>query len=169
MAQELVGSSALVAGAVVAVLSVANAVGRLLWTGLSDLVGRRAVFLAMFLLQALALPLLAHVHTVAAFALLGMLVLLCYGGGFGTLAAFAADYFGSQHVGMIFGLLMTACGCGGVAGPLLLASVRELTGSYAPALTMLVCAMLVGAAVALILRPPATVRLTARDRLADTG
>ena len=108
-------------------------------------------------------------YTVGAFALLGMLVLLCYGGGFGTLAAFAADYFGSQHIGMIFGLLMTACGCGGVAGPLLLASVRELTGSYAPALTMLVCAMLVGAAVALILRPPATVRLTVRDRLADAG
>ncbi len=155
MAQELVGASAAVGGAVVALLSVANAVGRLLWTGLSDLVGRRAVFLAMFLLQTLALPLLPQVHTVGAFTLLGMLVLLCYGGGFGTLAAFAADYFGSQHVGVIYGLLMTACGCGGVAGPLLLASVRELTGSYGPALTVLVGAMLVGAAVALILRPPA--------------
>jgi OFA family oxalate/formate antiporter-like MFS transporter len=158
MAQELVGASALAGGAVVAMLSMANAVGRLLWTGLSDLVGRRAVFLAMFLLQTLALPLLPHVHTLVAFTLLGMLVLLCYGGGFGTLAAFAADYFGSQHVGMIFGLLMTACGCGGVAGPLLLASVRQLTGSYGPALTLLVAAMLVGAAVALVLRPPVAVR-----------
>jgi OFA family oxalate/formate antiporter-like MFS transporter len=50
-----------------------------------------------------------------------MLVVLCYGGGFGRLAALAADYFGSRDVGMIYGLLMTACGCGGVAGPLLIA------------------------------------------------
>ena len=158
MVQELVGADARAAGAVVALLSVANAVGRLLWTGLSDLVGRRAVFLAMFLLQTLALLLLPGAHTLGAFALLGMLVLLCYGGGFGTLAAVAADYFGSRHVGVIYGMLLTACGCGGVAGPLLLASIRERSGGYGPALAVLVGAMLVGAAVVLILRPPGAAR-----------
>lgn len=157
MTEEMVGADVLIGGAVVALLSLANAVGRLLWTGLSDLVGRRSVFVAMFLVQTVALSLLPGARAFASFTLLGMLVLLCYGGGFGTLAAFAADYFGSRHVGVIYGLLMTACGCGGVAGPLLMAFGRELSGGYGPALIVLVGAMLVGAAIALILRPPAVV------------
>jgi MFS transporter, OFA family, oxalate/formate antiporter len=154
MSQELAEVDALVGAAVVGAFSVANALGRLLWTGLSDLVGRRQVFLAMFGVQVLALPLLPGATTLVWFGVLGMLVVLCYGGGFGTLAAFAADYFGARHVGLIYGLLLTACGCGGLVGPLLIATVRERTGSYAPALGVLVAALLLGAAVALVLRPP---------------
>jgi MFS transporter, OFA family, oxalate/formate antiporter len=66
----------------------------------------------MFLLQSAVLPLVGGVDSMAGLAGLGMLVLLCYGGGFGAMAAFAAEYFGSRHVGLIYGLLMTACGAG---------------------------------------------------------
>jgi len=40
--------------------------------------------------------------TIAAFV-----VLMCYGGGFGTMPAFAADYFGPKNVGPIYGLMLT--------------------------------------------------------------
>jgi OFA family oxalate/formate antiporter-like MFS transporter len=37
-------------------------------------------------------------------------VLMCYGGGFGTMPAFTADYFGPKNVGPIYGLMLTAWG-----------------------------------------------------------
>jgi hypothetical protein len=39
-----------------------------------------------------------------------LLVLPCYGGSFGVVAAYAADYFGHRHVGQTDGPLMMACG-----------------------------------------------------------
>ena len=70
---------ALIGATLVSVLSAANVFGRLLWTALSDLVGRRGVFLAMFMLQTLTLLLLGGAKALVPFALLGMVVLLCYG------------------------------------------------------------------------------------------
>src|SRR5690242_21209994 len=53
------------------------------------------------------------------------IVLLCYGGGFGTMPAFAADYFGPTNVGSIYGLMLTAWGFAGVLGPMLIAGIRD--------------------------------------------
>ena len=50
MAQEITGVSALAAAGMVGVISIANGAGRFLWAWLSDYIGRRWVFLAMFLL-----------------------------------------------------------------------------------------------------------------------
>jgi hypothetical protein len=44
--------------------------------------------------------------------------------------AFAADYFGSQNVGPIYGLMLTAWGVASAVSPLLIAYMRESTGSY---------------------------------------
>jgi len=33
---------------------------------------------------------------------------MCYGGGFGTMPAFTAGYFGPKNVGPIYGLMLTA-------------------------------------------------------------
>jgi OFA family oxalate/formate antiporter-like MFS transporter len=154
MAQEMAGGDALRGAAVVSLFSTANAIGRLLWTGLSDVIGCRGVFLSMFVLQMLALLLLSGTATLVRFGLLGMLVVMCYGGGFGALAVLAADLLGARHVGPIYGLLLTACGCGGVAGPLLIASVRQLTGAYESAFVVLAAGMLVGIAVVVRLHPP---------------
>ena len=53
---------------------------------------------------------------------------MCYGGGFGTMPAFAADYFGSKSVGPIYGLMLNAWGCGSAIGPLLIAHLRQASG-----------------------------------------
>lgn len=47
--------------------------------------------------------------------------------------AFNAYYFGSENVGKIYGLVLTAWGVGDAFGPLLLSSVLDATGSYANA------------------------------------
>ena len=64
----------------------------------------------MFLLQAVIFMLLPRVQHFAALATLSFVVLLCYGGGFGTMPAFAADIFGPANIGSIYGLMLTAWG-----------------------------------------------------------
>ncbi|GAB4202810.1 MAG: OFA family MFS transporter [Roseiflexaceae bacterium] len=154
MAQEITGIDAALAATFAGLLGIPNGLGRFLWSWLSDLAGRRWVFLAMFLAQAAVFLLLPRVATFALFAALTVVVLLCYGGGFGTMPAFAADYFGPRNVGSIYGLMLTAWGVGGVLGPLLIARIRESSGSYGTALLIIGGIMLASALVPLVVRPP---------------
>jgi len=155
MFQEITHISAARAASIVGIISIANGAGRLLWAWLSDLVGRRAVFLAMFLLQAIIFWLMPSAHGLTLFAALTVAVLLCYGGGFGTMPAFAADYFGAEHVGSIYGLMLTAWGVAGVLGPTLMAALRERSGGYDQGLRLIAGLMLVSAIIPLLVRPPA--------------
>lgn len=154
MAQEIAGATAAQAAGLVGIISIANGAGRFLWAWLSDSIGRRWVFLLMFPIQAVVFLVLPSVQSVPAFAVLACVVLLCYGGGFGTMPAFAADYFGAENVGSIYGLMLTAWGFAGVLGPTLIASLRQNTGRYSEALYVIACLMLVSTAIpALVSRP----------------
>jgi len=154
MAQEITGVTAAVAAGMVGIISIANGTGRFLWAWLSDLTGRRTVFLAMFLVQAIAFWLMTSVSTFSIFTALAFVILMCYGGGFGTMPAFAADYFGPKDVGSIYGLMLTAWGFAGVLGPTLIARIRQSTGHYAQALHVISIIALVSAVLPLIARPP---------------
>ena len=154
MAQEISNVSAVTAAGLVGLISIANGSGRLLWAWLSDAVGRRNVFLTMFLLQSVLFFLLAHVHEFVLLSGLAFLILLCYGGGFGTMPAFAADYFGPKQIGSIYGIMLTAWGAAALFGPTLMARVREATGHYQGAMQIMAIAMLISSAVPLFLRPP---------------
>src|SRR5215469_8366332 len=156
MAQEITRVSAAVASGMVGIIAIANGSGRFLWAWFSDGVGRRAVFLAMFLLQAVLFWLMPHVTGFALFTTLAFVILLCYGGGFGTMPAFATDYFGPTNVGSIYGLMLTAWGFAGVFGPMLIARIRQSSGQYSRALYVIAVVMLASAILPLITRPPKT-------------
>ena len=154
MAQEITRVTAAVAAGMVGIISIANGSGRFLWAWLSAAIGRRAVFAAMFLVQAVVFWLMPHVTGFGLFTTLAFIVLLCYGGGFGTMPAFATDYFGPSNVGSIYGLMLTAWGFAGVFGPLLIANILQSTGHYAGALHVIAVVVLVSAILPLITRPP---------------
>jgi OFA family oxalate/formate antiporter-like MFS transporter len=154
MAQEITGVTAVAAAGLVGLISVANGSGRFLWAWLSDFIGRKWVFLTMFLLQAALFFIMPSVSAFALFATLAFVIALCYGGGFGTMPAFAADYFGAKNVGPIYGLMLTAWGTAGVVGPLLIAFLRQSTGAWGNALYIIAGIMLVSAIVPFIVRPP---------------
>jgi OFA family oxalate/formate antiporter-like MFS transporter len=158
MAQEISRVNAAAAAGLVGIISIANGSGRFLWAWLSDAIGRRTVFLAMFLLQAAAFLLLSRVSAFVPLAILAFTILLCYGGGFGTMPAFATDYFGAKDIGSIYGLMLTAWGVAGVVGPTLVAQVRQATGHYQGALRIMALVTLVSAIVPLLLRPPVSPR-----------
>jgi OFA family oxalate/formate antiporter-like MFS transporter len=167
--QELVGVSAVVAASMVGIASIGNAFGRVFWAWVSDLVTRRATFFVMFVIQVLLFWLLPSLTAVSVMTIITFVVLMCYGGGFGTMPAFAADYFGSKNVGPIYGLMLTAWGCASAVGPLLIAYMRQTTGSYRGALHIIAGVMAVSAVVPILVSRPGAGVVNLRGRTERIG
>lgn len=106
--------------------------------------------------------LLGHLHALAAVALAYAIVLTCYGGGFGTMPSFSADYFGTKHIGANYGAILTAWGMAGIAGPMLAAAVSDTTGSFSGALPFVALMLLLAMVLPLASRKPALARTDQR-------
>jgi MFS transporter, OFA family, oxalate/formate antiporter len=155
MFQELAKITAIVAAGMVGVVSIGNALGRVFWAWASDTLGRRVTFAVMFILQIGLFWFLPSLHSVASVTTVAFIILMCYGGGFGTMPAFAADYFGSANVGSIYGLMLTAWGFASAFGPLLIAHMRQSSGSFAGGLHVIALVMTISVVLPLLVRPPA--------------
>lgn len=154
MFQEIAKVSAIVAAGMVGVASIGNAVGRIFWAWISDAITRRWTFVTMFLFQVGLFWILPGTSAAAILTLLAFIILMCYGGGFGTMPAFAADYFGSKNVGPIYGLMLTAWGTASAFGPLLIAHMRQTSGSYASGLHVIAGIMAVSIVLPILVSPP---------------
>ena len=154
--QEEAGVTAAVAASMVGLASIGNAVGRVFWAWVSDLITRSATFFVMFVAQILLFWFLPNIATAWFLTIVTFVVLMCYGGGFGTMPAFTADYFGPKNVGPIYGLMLTAWGFASVFGPLLIAHMRERAGSYRGALHVIAGVMTISAVLPILVRPPRT-------------
>ena len=152
--QELTGVTAVVAGGMVGIASLGNGVGRVFWAWVSDLITRRATFALMFILQVALFFFLPKITVPSAMTTVTFIILMCYGGGFGTMPAFAADYFGPKNVGPIYGLMLTAWSFASVFGPLYIARMRETAGSYGGALHVIAGVMACSILLPILVRPP---------------
>lgn len=154
MFQELGKITAIVAAGMVGIVSIGNALGRVFCAWASDLLGRRATFSVMFIVQIGLFWILPNLHSMTSVTVLAFLILMCYGGGFGTMPAFVADYFGSTNVGSIYGLILTAWGFASAFGPLLIAHMRQASGSYASGLHVIAGVMAISVILPLLVKPP---------------
>ncbi len=152
--QELGRVSAAAAASMVGVASIGNALGRVFWAWASDSITRRATFAVMFLAQVVLFWALPTINSPGVLTVVAFIVLMCYGGGFGTMPAFAADYFGSRNVGPIYGLMLTAWGFASAFGPLLIAYMRQADGAYGGALHVIAGVMAASVVLPLIVSPP---------------
>jgi OFA family oxalate/formate antiporter-like MFS transporter len=156
MASSIGGASATLAAAFIVVISVSDAIGRLFWPALSDRIGGRAVFLAMFSLQAAAfllMPTLA-VGSLVIFCALCMAVMSCYGGGYGTISTLVGAYYGARGLGAVYASVFSAAAAASFGAPVLLARSADLLGSYYPALYATAGLMVAGAVIASMVGPP---------------
>jgi OFA family oxalate/formate antiporter-like MFS transporter len=152
--QEIGRASVIVAAGMVGITSIGNALGRVFWAWVSDAITRRWTFVTMFVLQVVLFWMLPGFSSATILAVLSFIILMCYGGGFGTMPAFAADYFGSKNVGPIYGLMLTAWGSASAFGPLLIAHMRQSSGSYTGGLHVIAGIMAVSTLLPILVSPP---------------
>jgi MFS family permease len=116
------------AAGLVGLISLFNCLGRILWASLSDRIGRKNTYYAIFVVGIVLyslLPTWGHLGMPVLFVLSICIILTMYGGGFATVPAYLADLFGTQMVGAIHGRLITAWSVAGVVGPALIAGMRQ--------------------------------------------
>jgi MFS transporter, OFA family, oxalate/formate antiporter len=130
LAQQQTSINAVRAAAIVAMLSIFNAAGRVFWAWTSDFIGRAQTLFCLFAIQVVLFFALPSLHEVAMFTVAAGLIAMCYGGGFGVMPAFTADFFGSKYVGGIYGWILVGWGIAAIPSPLLMAHFHETTGSY---------------------------------------
>jgi MFS transporter, OFA family, oxalate/formate antiporter len=154
MFREFGKVSVLVAAGMVGVVAIGNAAGRIFWAWVSDVITRRWTFVTMYVLQVVLFWMLPSLSSVAALTVVSFIVLMCYGGGFGTMPAFTADYYGAKNYGPIYGLMLTAWGFASAFGPLLIAHMRQSSGSYTSGLHVIAGVMAVSVILPLLVSPP---------------
>jgi len=163
MMQDMFHKTPLEAAAVVSLISVFNACGRLFWASCSDYIGRRntySVFFAAQVILFLCIPLLSHRGEWALFESALFIIFTMYGGGFATIPAFLADMFGVENVGAIHGAILTAWSAAAIAGPVIITELSRgggttgLTRNYDYPLQLLAGMLAVGFLLTLAVRPP---------------
>jgi OFA family oxalate/formate antiporter-like MFS transporter len=140
---------ALAGGSILAYASIFNGLGRLFWAWTSDAIGRKNVFIAMFITQAALYVLLPQIDNQMIFTIVACYLLACYGGGFATMPAFAADSFGPGYIGKVYGMMLTAWAAAGIVGPLVFAQIKGIAVYVAAGL------LIVGLLLALGFKRPA--------------
>ncbi|MFC4591608.1 L-lactate MFS transporter [Sphaerisporangium corydalis] len=111
----------------VALLSLANMTGRIVWSSTSDLIGRKnmyRVYLGAGALFYLVIALAGN-SSKPLFIICALGILSFYGGGFATVPAYLKDLFGTYQVGAIHGRLLTAWSIAGVLGPLIVNAIAD--------------------------------------------
>jgi len=154
MAQEMVGMSVLQAAGMVGLISLCNGLGRVFWAWVSDHIGRARVYFLLFLIQVIIFFMLPRIHNLTVFSLSFALIGLCYGGGFGTMPSFTADFFGARAMGGIYGIILLAWGLAAIPSPIMIAHIHQSLGKYAPAVNVITIVMLCSLVLPLIARRP---------------
>ncbi|MDD4385422.1 MAG: OFA family MFS transporter [Bacteroidales bacterium] len=116
---------AMAGATLIAISSLFNGVGRFLWGGLSDKIGRIQVFRLILGSQILIFILMMFTGNPWLFGILVCYVLLCYGGGFGAMPSYVLDVFHAKLMPVIYGVILTAWSIGGIVGPQVAAFIRD--------------------------------------------
>ena len=167
--REITDMSATSAAGFYGLLALFNGVGRFAWGWLSDRLSRRVTFAMIFGGQAIAFFALDSTKNTAVLAISIGVLLLCYGGGFGVMPAFNADFFGTKHFGANYGVQLSAWGLAAVFGTFFISTMKALSGSYLGVMQPVSIALLVAMFFPLIIesakklgdQEPAPVTLTA--------
>jgi OFA family oxalate/formate antiporter-like MFS transporter len=98
--------------------AVASLLGRILSGWMSDVLGRLYVLRLMVAASAIAMPLLflAGTHLAVLYGAI-VAVYFCYGTQFSVNASTCADFWGVRHIGLNYGIFITAWGVAGIIGP----------------------------------------------------
>jgi MFS family permease len=153
--EDLTGAAAAIAVPAYGLVAIFNGIGRFFWGAISDRIGRNLAFALIFGVQVVVFLVLGQLHSLPLVLGAFAIVLLCYGGGFGTMPSFNADYFGTKYIGQNYGMIITAWGFGGIFGPLIAAKVKDTTGSFSGALVPVAIMLAIATILPFVTKKPA--------------
>lgn len=151
LAQELIGMSSAGAAVMVGIMGLFNGAGRIIWSALSDYLGRPLTYTLFFVIQIIAFYFLTITTNNFVFTALIYLIMTCYGGGFSAMPAYLSDIFGVKALSTIHGHILTAWGLAGLTAPLFTAWLKELTNSYHQTLFIFVAFYVIALTVTFVL------------------
>lgn len=140
--------------ALVAVLAVANAGGRILAGLISDRLGRTNTMLLVFSLQAINMFAFSYYSTAPLLLLGSILTGLAYGSLLSLFPSATYDFFGMKNSGVNYGLVFTAWGTASLIGPIIAGQVADATGGYGASYIISGVLLLLAAVITFFTRAP---------------
>ncbi|MBA2305253.1 MAG: MFS transporter [Acidobacteria bacterium] len=124
---------------------VGSLVGRLLMGWLADRWPKRRVMLLVYLIVAAAIPPLFYAPTPAVLMSCAFLFGIGLGGDYMIVPLMAAELYGVAIMGRVMGIVLTADGVAEAFVPMIVAGLRDSTGSYGSGFVVLVALAVAGA------------------------
>jgi len=152
--KEFVGMTVKAAAAMVGLISIFNGLGRVFWAWVSDYIGRARVYFLLFAIQAVVFFMLPRIHDATVFSICFAIIGLCYGGGFGTMPSFTADFFGAKSMGGIYGWILLAWGAAAIPSPIMIARLHQSTGAFSTAVYIIAGVMVCSLVLPLVAKRP---------------
>jgi OFA family oxalate/formate antiporter-like MFS transporter len=143
------GLGVLAVSLAIPIAAIGNVSGRVVSGWLSDRAGRLTTLRTMMLASAIVMPMLYFWRqNTMLFFIFVVAVYWCYGTQMSVFGSTLADFYGTDHLGMNWGVLLTGWGVAGMAGPVMAGWFFDRFHSYRDA--FMIAALLAVAATALL-------------------
>src|SRR5690349_9772195 len=121
---------------VLSLVLLCSLLGRVVMGYLADRLSRQRVMLLIYSLVAASIPLLFLDHGLSGLYLFAFTFGVGLGGDYMIIPLMAADLFGVASLGRLMGIVLTADNISEAVVPMLVAGIRDRTGSYAQGFTV---------------------------------
>jgi sugar phosphate permease len=125
---------------------VGSIVGRLTMGWLADRLAKKHVMLLIYVIVAVSIPMLVYAPTTASLKVCAFLFGIGLGGDYMIIPLMAAELYGVAILGRVMGIVLTADSVSESLVPMLVASMRDQSGSYTSGFLVLVALAAIGAA-----------------------
>ncbi|PYV00245.1 MAG: MFS transporter [Acidobacteria bacterium] len=119
--------------------------GRLLMGWLADRYPKKYVMLLIYTIVASAVPLLFYASVPGLLYAFAIIFGIGLGGDYMIIPLMAAELFGIKVLGRLMGVILTADGVAEALSPMLVATIRDSSGSYAFGFSLLIILAIIGA------------------------
>jgi sugar phosphate permease len=123
-----------------------SVIGRLTMGWLADRWPKKHVMFLIYVIVALSIPMLVYAPTTTTLKICAFLFGVGLGGDYMIIPLMAAELYGVAILGRVMGIVLTADSVSESLVPMLVASMRDTTGSYTSGFLVLVVLAAIGAA-----------------------